>query len=114
MVLLAALIVTACGRSAPRTFPFDTPENADDARLRAELEQRLSAEPSLSDRQIRVEARAGTVALHGIVYGMGEWQCALTNAELTPGVQRVVDYMVLGRGPQQVRCLAPRPPLASG
>lgn len=82
--------------------------------MRLALERRLAAEPSLSARQIRVQTNGGIVLLHGIVYGLGEWQCALVNAELTPGVQTVVDYLVLGRGPQQVRCLAPRsaPPAA--
>lgn len=107
--LFAALLIAACRGSSPSASPFEIPESAEDGLLRVALERRLAAEPSLTARQIRVETRGGTVLLHGIVYGLGEWQCALANAELTPGVQTVVDYLVLGRGPPQIPCLAPRP-----
>jgi hypothetical protein len=56
-----------------------------------------------------VDVTGGTVLLYGSVEGIGAWQCALTNAGLAAGVKTVVDYLVLERGPQEVRCLAPRP-----
>lgn len=114
-VLLGSLIaVVGCGGGGPPASPFEAPESPGDARIRAELRRRIAAEPSLTRAQIRVEVRAGTVLLHGVVNGMGEWECAMTNAELTDGVRTVVDYLVLSDGPQQVRCLAPRLPALVG
>ena len=70
---------------------------------------RGGAEPVLRPNSIRVEVDGGTVMLHGAVRGIGEWQCALTNAELVSGVRSVADFLVLERGDRSVDCLAPRP-----
>ncbi len=108
-LLLAAGFAGCSGNRAPAS-PFDTPETADDLRIRSELERRLAAEPALARAQLRPEARGGVLLLHGVVRGLGEWRCVLANAELIPGVRTVVDYLVLERGPTELRCLAPRPP----
>jgi hypothetical protein len=50
------------------------------------------------------------VILHGSVAGLAAWQCALRNAGLVEGVISVTDYLVIGPGPREVPCLAPRPP----
>lgn len=70
---------------------------------------RIAAEPSLDSEAIRVVVEGRMVMLHGAVRGIGAWQCAIANAELVPGVQSVVDYLVIERGAREVRCLAPRP-----
>jgi hypothetical protein len=48
------------------------------------------------------------VILHGSVAGLAAWQCALRNAALVEGVLSVTDYLVIGPGPREVTCLAPR------
>jgi hypothetical protein len=106
VALLPILTLAACGglrRPAP------APDPALEARIRSAVEARLAAEPSLADGSIRVEVRGTTVLLHGSVNGIGAWQCALSNAGLTPGVTSVVDFLTLERGPRDVHCLAPRP-----
>lgn len=108
---LIGLLCGACGLvSRP---PAETPAQAQartaaDERIRAEVEARLAAEPSIGAGRVRVVVRRGEVELHGAVAGFGALQCAQTNAELTPGVRLVIDFLVLESGPRQVRCLAPR------
>lgn len=105
-LLLALSAAGGCGllgRSAP---PLD---RSQDTRIRQEVEARLAQEPSLTPGQVRVEVEGRSVRLHGNVQGIGAWQCAITNAGLVEGVASVVDYLVLERGPRDVRCLAPRP-----
>jgi len=105
--LLCALSLGGCGligRSAP---PVDRTE---DPRILRDVEARLLREPALDAELIRVAVNGRVVELHGTVRGIGAWRCALRNAELVPGVQTVVDYLLLERGPRDVRCLAPAPP----
>lgn len=105
--LLVVLLPGGCGligRSGP---PVD---RSQDPRILQEVEARLLREPSLDADLIRVEVDGGVVMLHGTVRGIGAWRCALRNAEMVPGVQTVVDYLLLERGPRDVRCLAPAPP----
>lgn len=104
-VVLLSLIVAACGLRRPLP-PVD---RSQDERIRTEVVGRLAAEPALQARPIRVEVEGAMVLLHGSVQGIAEWQCAITNAELVPGVASVVDYLVIERGERDVRCLAPRP-----
>ncbi len=85
------------------------PDRSQDARIQQQVAARLAAEPALRANSIRVEVDGGTVMLHGAVRGIGEWQCALTNAELVSGVRSVADFLVLERGDRSVDCLAPRP-----
>lgn len=85
------------------------PDLSQDARIEQEVRARLGAEPSLAAGAIRVETNAGVVLLHGSVEGIGAWQCAITTSGLVRGVRSVADYLVIGRGPRDVRCLAPRP-----
>jgi osmotically-inducible protein OsmY len=81
---------------------------AEDVRIQREVEARLAAEPSVGAGRVRVVVQGGEVQLHGSVAGMGAHRCAEANAELTPGVVLVIDFLVLQPGPVQVRCLAPR------
>lgn len=104
VLLLLSLIGAACGLRRP-PVPID---RSQDERIRTEVETRIAAEPSLDAGSIRVVAEGGMVLLHGVVRGIGAWQCAITNAELVPGVSSVVDYLVIERGDRDVRCLAPR------
>ena len=105
VLVLLSFIGGACGLRRP-PVPID---RSQDARIRGEVMARLAAEPSLQAESIRVDVEGGMVMLHGAVRGIGAWQCAITNAELVPGVSSVVDYLVLERGERDVRCLAPRP-----
>jgi hypothetical protein len=105
------LTLSGCGLLGRE--PRETPEarqlrQADETRIRQEIEARLAAEPSLGAGRIRVVVSGGDVQLHGSVVGFGALQCALANAELTPGVRLVIDQMELLPGPREVRCLAPR------
>lgn len=79
-----------------------------DARIQAEVEARLAAEPSIGAGRVRVAVQRGEVELHGSVDGLGALRCAETNAGLTPGVRLVIDFLVLSPGPPTVRCMAPR------
>ena len=88
--------------------PLPEPDRSQDPRILQEVEARIAREPSLDRDAIRVDVDGGIVLLHGRVEGIGAWRCAITNAELVPGVQTVVDYLVLARGPREVACLAPR------
>jgi hypothetical protein len=105
-ILLLPLAISGCGLRRPPPAPANP---ALDARIRSEVAARLAAEPSIGAGKIRVDVKGGTVLLYGSVEGIGAWQCALTNAGLAAGAKTVVDYLVLERGPKEVRCLAPRP-----
>ena len=91
------------GRSDP---PLDLTE---DPRIAQEVRARVAAEPSLARASIRVEVNGGVVLLHGGVDGIGAWQCAITTSGLVRGVRSVSDQLVIGRGPRDIQCLAPRP-----
>ena len=81
---------------------------AEDSRIQREVEGRLAAEPSVGPGRVRVVVEGGEVQLHGSVAGLGAVRCAESNAELTPGVALVIDFLVLQPGPATTRCLAPR------
>lgn len=100
------LLLPGCGLVGRSTPPVD---RSQEPRIQQAVQARLAAEPSLAAASIRVEVDGATVLLYGSVAGLGAWQCALTNAELVAGVSSVVDYLVIGRGPRDVRCLAPAP-----
>lgn len=105
VLILLSLVATGCGLRRP-PVPID---RSQDERIRTEVSARLAAEPALESGAIRVDVEGGMVLLHGSVRGIGEWQCAITNAELVRGVTSVVDYLVIERGERDIRCLAPRP-----
>ena len=104
--VLIVLPVAACGLVGRSSPPVD---RSQDERIRQEVTARLAGEPSLDAGSLRVEVNGGVVLLHGGVSGMGAWQCAISTSGLVRGVRSVVDYLVIGRGPRDVRCLAPRP-----
>jgi hypothetical protein len=106
LVPLCALSAAGCSFLRRPDPPLD---RSQDPRIGQEVRARLAAEPSLAAGSIRVEVDAGVVLLHGGVDGIGAWQCAIATSELVPGVRSVVDYLVIGRGPRDIRCLAPRP-----
>lgn len=93
--------------------PPETPEQAVERQtreetIRREVEARLAAEPAIGAGRIRAVVKNGDVQLHGAAPGFGALQCAIANAGLVPGVELVVDMMVLQPGPSRVSCLAPR------
>ena len=106
VVTLGALPLAGC--SIIRR-PGPVVDSSQDPRIEQEVRARLAAEPSLAANGIRVEVNGGVVLLHGGVSGIGAWQCAIATSGLVPGVRTVVDYLVIERGPRDVRCLAPRP-----
>jgi hypothetical protein len=103
LVLLVAVV--GC---AQRREPVEMPNAGVDRRIQAELRQRLEAEPAVNGAQVRVEVEAARVRLYGSVAGIGAWNCALRNAWLVQGVEGVADFLVIERGPAEVRCLAVR------
>lgn len=109
----ALAVLPGCGLLGGGAPPVAV-DPSEDARIRAEVEARLAAEPAIGARQVRVEVAGATVSLHGAVDGFGALQCALANAGLVRGVGNVVDFLVLRPGPRVVRCLAPRAPAGSG
>lgn len=109
--VLAAAVLGGCGLLGRE--PEETPQvlearRVEDARIQAEVDARLAAEPSIGAARVRVQVERGEVQLFGGVAGLGALQCAVRNAELVPGVRLVIDHLVLERGPAQVQCLAPR------
>lgn len=93
--------------------PPETPAQAagrmvQEETIRREVEARMAAEPAIGAGRIRAVVQNADVQLHGAAPGFGALQCAMVNAALVPGVQLVVDMMVLQPGPSHVNCLAPR------
>jgi hypothetical protein len=105
-LLLIPLAMAGCASSRVRAAPANP---LLDERIRGEVSARLAAEPSIGAGRVRVDVKDRVVMLHGSVSGIGALHCAITNAGLAVGVETVVDYLVLERGPRDVRCLAPRP-----
>lgn len=102
-------ILLAIAGCAPRPRPSAIVDRSQDERIRREVEARLVNEPSVDASRIRVVVNGGEVQLQGAVRGLGPLHCAMTNAQLVPGVRLVIDLLVLERGPTTVQCLAPRP-----
>jgi osmotically-inducible protein OsmY len=97
------------GGGAPAETPVQAAERqVREETIRREVEARLSAEPAIGAGRIRAVVNHADVQLHGAAPGFGALQCAMANAALVPGVQLVVDMMVLQPGPSRVNCLAPR------
>ena len=106
--LLTAILIlsmTACG--ALRREP-PIVDRSRDSQIIRDVQARLTAEPAIDASRIRVEADGGLVLLYGSVDGMGQWHCAIRNAQLVDGVRSVVDYLVIERGPRDIVCGAPR------
>lgn len=108
-----SLVLAAAGCGIFNRTVRETPaqlaeRSAAEERIRAEVEARIAAEPSLRAARVRVAVQGGDVALYGSVPGFGALRCAVANAELVPGVTLVIDHVVLDPGPPEARCLAPR------
>ena len=106
LVVLQGVSLAGCGMLGRSGRTLDRTE---DPRIAQEVRARIGAEPSLAATSIRVEVNGAVVLLHGGVAGIGAWQCAITTSSLVRGVRSVADYLVIGPGPRDVRCLAPRP-----
>jgi hypothetical protein len=105
--LVLILFLSAVGCAVIRR-PAPPNDRSEDDRIRREVEARLAAEPSLRATPLRVDVQAGMVLLYGSVAGSAALRCAVRNAELVSGVQLVVEYLVIERGPAETRCLMPR------
>ena len=79
-----------------------------EGRISRELLARLAAEPAVDASSIRPVIVGEQIRLHGTVEGFGAWKCVMANAELVPGVDLVVDFLVMRPGPSFVTCRAPR------
>jgi hypothetical protein len=107
----ALALLSGCallGRGAKETPQQAAHRVAEDGRIRAEVEGRIAAEPSLSAARMRVDVHEREVSLFGSVPGMGALRCATTNTELVQGVRLIIDHTELLPGPREVRCVAPR------
>lgn len=107
LLALTGLLALATHGCASLRRPLPPVDRSQDERIRADVEQRLLAEPDLDADGLRVEVDGGIVRLHGSVRGIAAWQCAIRNAEMVRGVRSVVEFLVLERGPREIRCLAP-------
>jgi hypothetical protein len=108
---LGAVLLSGCallGRGSRASPQEAAAQQAEDTRIRSEVEGRIAAEPSLSAARLRVDVHDREVGLFGSVPGMGALRCAATNAELVQGVRLVIDHTELAPGPSQARCMAPR------
>ena len=105
MWIAGMLASTGCASKRPSALL----DRTQDERIRSEVEARLVAEPAIDAGLLRVVVNGAEVQLYGRVAGLGVLKCAITNAELVPGVRLVIDFTVLDRGPREVRCLTPRP-----
>jgi hypothetical protein len=92
--------------------PAPVIDRSQDGRIQREVQARMTGEPSIDAGNVRVSVDGGIVALHGSVKGIGAWQCAISTSELVRGVRSVADYLVIERGPRDVRCVSPRPDTA--
>jgi hypothetical protein len=111
MIVAATTLLAGCallGRGKKESPQHAAVRLAEDARIRAELEGRIGAEPSLASARLRVDVHDREVSFFGSVGGMGALRCATTNAELVQGVRLVIDHTELQPGPAQARCQAPR------
>ncbi|MBW3628717.1 MAG: BON domain-containing protein [Gemmatimonadetes bacterium] len=109
LVACLEMSIAGCSVLGRSDRPLDRTE---DPRIAQEVRARIAAEPSLAGASIRVEVNGAVVLLHGGVDGIGAWQCAITTSGLVRGVRSVADYLVIGRGPRDIQCLAPRPETA--
>ena len=112
-VMVGATMLAPAACSFLKHTPKASPEQvaarqAEDVRIRREVESRLAAEPSIASGRVRVAVDSGYVSLFGAVSGLGALRCAERNAELVRGVVHVIDQLVLDPGPRDVRCLSPR------
>lgn len=104
LLLSGGLAVTGgCGFLRRPETPID---RTSDARILSEVAGRINGEPDLAARGIRIEVDGAIVRLYGTVAGMGEWHCAIRNAQIVSGVTTVVDYLMIERGPRTSACLA--------
>jgi hypothetical protein len=85
-------------------------DRSQDARIQAEVEMRMAAEPGIDAAAIRVDVDGAIVLLFGSVAGIDAWQCAIRNAQMVEGVRTVVDYLVIERATTVLPCLAARTP----
>lgn len=111
MMLMTTVLSGALGGCSALRRPGPVPDLSRDDAIRAEVEARLATVPALSGRTLRVAVRDRAVSLYGLVYGLGELNCAIATAGLAEGVRTVVDQMTMEPGPREVRCasVAPRP-----
>jgi hypothetical protein len=110
---LCLALLAGAGGCAGRRVPVEAVNPTLDGRIAVEVRQRLEREPSVDAARVRVEAEGARVRLFGSVEGIGAWNCALRNAWLVQGVEGVADFLVIERGPPEVRCLAVRAPALS-
>lgn len=108
---LLVLLAGGCGvfNRTVRETPAELAERtAVEERIALAVTARIAAEPALAAAQLRVAVDGTEVALYGSVPGLGPLNCAITNAQLVPGVTLVIDHTVLDPGPPEAPCLAPR------
>jgi osmotically-inducible protein OsmY len=105
-IALLATLLAGCGIQRPEAVL----DRSRDSEIMREVQTRLAAEPALEATRIRVEVNGGMVILYGSVDGAAAWRCVHRNAQLVEGVTSVVDYLVIERGPAEIRCGAPRRP----
>src|SRR5437868_3648186 len=97
LLILAAL--SGCSKSANVASGERT-----DAQLAGDVQTRISSDPSLSGRQISINADKGVVTLSGTVNSDAEVTSALNDAQQAQGVKQVVSRLAV-----QTASAAPEP-----
>lgn len=109
--MLIVLVASGCSvfNRTVRETPAELAERtATEERIALAVAARIAAEPALEGARVRVAVDGTEVALYGSVPGLGPLSCAISNAQLVPGVTLVIDHMVLDPGPPEAPCVAPR------
>ena len=88
LLMLAAL--SGCSKSANVASGERT-----DAQVAGDVQTRISSDPSLSGRQISINADKGVVTLSGAVNSDAEVTSALNDAQQAQGVKQVVSRLAV-------------------
>jgi hypothetical protein len=80
-----------------------------DNQIASEVQQRISADTGLHDKQIDVAAAGGLVTLSGTVDNISQWNAAANYASSVKGVKQVVNNVQIAEPTTQSQMQAPTP-----
>src|SRR5437763_14300828 len=101
-LLLLITAISGCSKSANVSG-----EERSDAQVAGDVQTKISSDPSLSGRQISINADKGVVTLSGTVNSDAEVTSALNDAQQAQGVKQVISRLAV-----QTAQAAPEPEVA--